>query len=104
MEAYGVVEAGGKQYLVTAGARLAIERIAAEPGAKIELKPVLAVSDGKTLTLGRPVIEGAKVTAEVVQQKRGPKLIAFKKKRRKGYTRKIGHRQELTLVRIESIT
>lgn len=103
MEAYAVIESGGKQYRVTEGHVLAVELLDAEVGKKVDLEQVLAISDGKTLTLGTPVVSGAKVTAEVVEHLRGPKLVAFKKKRRKGYKRKVGHRQELTRVRVISI-
>lgn len=103
MEAYAVIESGGKQYRVTEGHVLDVELLDAEVGKKVDLEQVLAISDGKTLTLGTPVVSGAKVTAEVVEHLRGPKLVAFKKKRRKGYKRKVGHRQELTRVRVISI-
>lgn len=103
MEAYAVVETGGKQYMVKANEVLKIERLPGEVGASIELKPVLAVSDGSKLTVGKPEVAGAKVKASVVALVRGPKLVSFKKKRRKGYARKIGHRQNLTTIKIESI-
>ena len=103
MEAYAVVQTGGKQYLVQANDTLKVESLAGEPGAKIELEPVLALSDGTTLQVGKPVMAGAKVTATVVSQIRGPKVVNFKKKRRKGYKRKVGHRQELTVLKVESI-
>ena len=63
----------------------------------------MAVSDGKDLKIGTPLVEGAKVTAEIVKQGKGPKVVAFKKKRRKGYERKVGHRQSLTELRITQI-
>jgi large subunit ribosomal protein L21 len=103
MEAYAVLETGGKQYLVKANDVLEIERLAADIGASIELKPVLALSDGSKLTVGTPEVPGAAVKASVVGLTRGPKLVAYKKKRRKGYARKIGHRQDLTKIKIESI-
>ena len=103
MEAYAVVQTGGKQYLVQANDTLKVESLAGEPGAKIELEPVLALSDGTALQVGKPVMAGAKVTATVVSQIRGPKVVNFKKKRRKGYKRKVGHRQELTVLKVESI-
>jgi large subunit ribosomal protein L21 len=98
-----VVEAGGKQYLVKANDTLSVEKIEAEAGAKVELKPVLALSDGKTLTIGQPAVADAKVTASVVKQIRGEKVINFKMKRRKGYHRKKGHRQNLTVLKIEAL-
>ena len=103
MEAYAVVKTGGKQYRVNAGDSLQVDRLAAEVGATIELAPVLAVSDGKALRIGTPEVKDAKVTAEVIKHMRGTKLVAFKKKRRKGYSKKIGHRQELTVLKIGSI-
>lgn len=103
MEAYAVVETGGKQYLVKQNDTVKVERLEDEVGASVELKSVLAISDGKKLTVGNPVVTGASVKASVVSLTRGPKVVSFKKKRRKGYTRKIGHRQNLTVLKIESI-
>lgn len=103
MEAYAVVETGGKQYRVKTGDKLRIERIEAEVGQELALGRVLAVSSGEALRVGRPVVEGSSVQAKVVEHLRGPKLIAYKKKRRKGYERKMGHRQELTIVEIGAI-
>ncbi len=103
MEAYAVVETGGKQYRVQAGDTLEVEKLDAEIGAAVELDQVLAVSDGKDLAVGTPTLEEAKVTSTVLDQKRGPKVVNFKKKRRKGYTRKVGHRQSLTVLKVESI-
>lgn len=104
MEPYAVVETGGKQYLVKAGDTLNVELLEGETGSAITLTSVLAVSDGKTLKIGTPTVPGAKVGLEVVEPLvRGPKVVAFKKKRRKGYRRKIGHRQKYTAVRVASI-
>lgn len=103
MEAYAVVETGGKQYLVKQNDVVKVERLDGEVGASIELKPVLAISDGSKLTVGKPEVAGASVKASVVSLTRGPKLVSYKKKRRKGYARKIGHRQNLTVLKIESI-
>lgn len=103
MEAYAVIETGGKQYRVQAGDTLNVEKLDAEIGTSIELGSVLAVSNGSELTIGTPLIETAKVVASVKDQIRGDKIFNFKKKRRKGYTRKIGHRQSLTVLTIESI-
>ena len=102
MEAYAVVETGGKQYRVLKGGTLDIERLEGEAGSKIKLSRVLAISNGSELTVGTPEISGAEVVAEVVQQFRGAKVVSFKKKRRKGYHKKIGHRQELTRIKVES--
>ena len=103
MEAYAVVETGGKQYRVKEKDTLRVERIEADIDAKIEINPVLAVSDGKTLSVGTPQIDHARVTSTVIDHIRGPKLVSFKKKRRKGYSRKVGHRQELTILKIDKI-
>lgn len=103
MEAYAVVETGGKQYLVKAGDQVTVEFLASEAAKQVTLDRVLAISDGKELKIGTPVVDGARVTADVVRHFRGPKLVSFKKKRRKGYSRKIGHRQEQTLLKIASI-
>jgi len=100
------VRTGGKQYTVAPGERIWLDKQEGEPGAKIDLVEVLAIfpeGDGESL-IGTPIVEGARVTATVVRQMKAPKLIAFKKKRRQGYTRKIGHRQNLVEVEIESIS
>ncbi|MEI7436943.1 MAG: 50S ribosomal protein L21 [bacterium] len=104
MEAYAVIETGGKQYRVQAGELLEVELLAVEKGAQTDLTSVLARSDGVALIVGAPLIAGAKVTVEVVEHKRGPKVIAFKKRKRKGSKRKVGHRQELTMLKILSVT
>jgi len=102
MEAYAVVETGGKQYRVAAGAKLEVEHLEAEPGQDVEAT-VLAVSDGQELKVGTPLVAGAKVVLTILEHKRGEKVINFKKKRRKGYERKVGHRQSLTVVQVKSI-
>ncbi len=103
MNAYAVIETGGKQYRVQAAEKLTVERLPEEVGARVNIQPVLAVSDGTTLTIGKPHVENAVVVATVVDHIRGPKLVAFRKKRRKGYNRKQGHRQEQTVLKIETI-
>jgi large subunit ribosomal protein L21 len=104
MEAYAVVETGGKQYRLAAGQSLDIERLEAETGQDVEIPAVLAISDGTTLRIGTPHVEGAKVVVTVVDAaRRGVKVVNFKKRRRKGYERKVGHRQELTRVAVKSI-
>jgi large subunit ribosomal protein L21 len=104
MEAYAVIETGGKQYRVEKDTVLSIELLdAAEAGKTVEFDQVLAVSNGSVLTVGTPVVAGAKVTATVIENYRGDKVVAFKKKRRQGYRKKIGHRQELTKIKIASI-
>jgi large subunit ribosomal protein L21 len=104
MEAYAVIETGGKQYRVEKDTVLSVELLdAAEAGKIVEFDQVLAVSNGSELTVGSPVVAGAKVTATVVENYRADKVVAFKKKRRQGYRKKIGHRQGLTKIKIESI-
>ena len=104
MEAYAVIETGGKQYRVQKDDVVSVELLdKAEAGQKIELGRVLALNDGSGLKIGAPVVAGAKVTAEVVAEYRAAKVVAFKKKRRKGYHRKVGHRQNLLKVKIASI-
>lgn len=100
---YAVIKTGGKQYKVAADDVLKIEKLEAEVGSTVTFDEVLLVNqDGKT-TIGAPLVKGASVAAELVEQMRAKKLIVFKKKRRHNYRRKKGHRQELSLVRITSI-
>lgn len=103
MGIYAVIETGGKQYLVRPDETITIERLPSNDGDEIKLPRVLAVSDGTNLKVGRPYIENAPVTAAVLKHIRGPKVIAFKQKRRKGYRRKKGHRQALTILKIREI-
>ena len=103
MEAYAVLATGGKQYRVTADVVFEIERLTAEPGQDVEMDTVLAASNGNELKIGMPYVNGAKVVLTVIGHKRGPKLLSFTKKRRKGYARRVGHRQELTVVKVKSI-
>jgi large subunit ribosomal protein L21 len=101
---YAVIKTGGKQYRVAKDDVVTIERLSGDAGAKIEFAEVLMVGSDAGVKLGAPLVAGAKVTAELVEQTRGPKLIAFKKRRRKNSRRKKGHRQDLTTVRITGIT
>jgi large subunit ribosomal protein L21 len=103
---FAVIRTGGKQYRVAPNDIIEIEKIAGKPGDIVELSEVILLSgdDGpKTGKTGSPTIEGALVAAEVIEQKRGDKIIVFKKKRRKNYRRKNGHRQALTALRITEI-
>ena len=100
---YAVIATGGKQFKVQEKDVVAVERLAGEIGTKVTFSQVLAMGERAEIKVGTPVIEGAKVEAEIIDQFRGPKLIAFKMKRRKGYRKRKGHRQELTKVRILSI-
>lgn len=101
---FAIVKTGGKQYRVTPGDLITIERIDGEVGSEIALNEVLAIGDAEASTLGRPFVANAAVHAKIVQQPRGNKIIVFKKKRRKNYRRKRGHRQELTVLRIERMS
>jgi large subunit ribosomal protein L21 len=101
---YAVIKTGGKQYRVAKDDVVTIERIAGEAGATVEFTEVLMVGSGESVKVGAPTVAGAKVTAELVGQTRGDKLIAFKKRRRKNSRRKKGHRQDHSKVRITAIT
>lgn len=100
---FAVIKTGGKQYTVHVNDVLWVEKLDAEPGAAVNLEEVLMVSDGKAVTVGNPTVNGAKVQATVVEQMRDRKVIIFKKKRRHNYRRKKGHRQHLTVLKIEKI-
>ena len=99
---FAVIKTGGKQYRVALEDKLQIAKVAGNPGDVVEFGEVLVVG-GDTPTLGNPTVAGASVAGEVLEQGRGPKVIAFKKRRRKNSRRKRGHRQEFTLVRITEI-
>jgi len=99
---FAVFKTGGKQYRVAAEDVLKIEKVKGEPGEIVEFGEVLVVG-GDSVTLGAPMVAGATIAAEVLDQARGPKIIAFKKRRRQNSRRKIGHRQEFTLTRITEI-
>jgi large subunit ribosomal protein L21 len=99
---FAVIKTGGKQYRVAEDDMLQVEKVAGEPGDIIQFGEVLVIG-GDAVTLGTPTVAGASVAAEVVEQRRGPKVIAFKKRRRKNSRRKRGHRQEFTRVRISEI-
>ena len=101
---YAVIKTGGKQYRVAANEVLTIEKVAGEAGSTVEFTEVLMLTGQGEPKIGKPVVSGAKVTAEVVEQGRGPKLIAFKKRRRKNSRRKRGHRQDLSKIRITGIS
>lgn len=101
---YAVIATGGKQLKVQEKEVVAIERLEGQAGDKVSFTEILALGEGTDLKVGSPLVAGAKVEAEIVEHVRGPKLIAFKIKRRKGYRKRKGHRQELTKVRILSIS
>ncbi|NNG05882.1 MAG: 50S ribosomal protein L21 [Inquilinus sp.] len=100
---FAVIRTGGKQYKVAKDDIIQVEKLDAEPGAKLSLDEVLMVDGGKGVTVGAPLVAGASVKAEVLEQARGPKIIVFKMKRRQGYRRKAGHRQDLTVLKITDI-
>lgn len=100
---YAVIETGGKQYRVAAGDTLEIERLEVEAGKPFTFERVLLVSNNGIIAVGSPTVAAARVTADVTEHLRGDKKIAFKMKRRKGYHRTVGHRQELTRVKISEI-
>ena len=101
---YAVIETGGKQYRVEVGTELEVELLDAEPGKTITIERVLLVADGDDSTIGRPLVADAAVSAEVIDQTRGPKLISFKYRPKARSRVKKGHRQELTALRISDIT
>jgi large subunit ribosomal protein L21 len=101
---YAVIKTGGKQYRVSKDDVVTIERVSGDAGATVEFDQVLMVGTGEDFKFGAPLVSGAKVIAELVEHSRGPKLIAFKKRRRKNSRRKKGHRQDLSVVRITDIT
>ena len=103
MEAYAVVETGGKQYRVAAGQKIKVEQIPAEVGAEIILDQVLMVGEGESVKIGTPLVSGATVTAKVLAQGRGPKVQIFKMRRRKHYQKHQGHRQGFTEIEISGI-
>ncbi len=101
---FAVIKTGGKQYKVAAEDTITVMTLAGEPGDKVTFDTVLMLVDGEATTVGAPQVAGATVSAEIVEQARGPKVIAFKKRRRKNSKRKRGHRQDLTIVRITGIS
>lgn len=100
---YAVLETGSKQYRVTAGDTLKIERLAVEAGQPVTFDRVLMVNNEGKVTIGSPTVASASVVADVIEHIRGEKRLTFKMKRRKGYHKSIGHRQELTVVKIKDI-
>jgi large subunit ribosomal protein L21 len=100
---YAVVETGGKQYKVSAGEMVEVDKLSLEVGDRVELDRVLLVADGEDVRVGQPTIEGAKVLATVADHVKGPKIIVFKHRPRQRYRRKKGHRQPYTQLRIEQI-
>lgn len=101
---YAIVRTGGKQYQVSAGTLLRVEKLSGNVGDTVELNDVLAVVDENETRIGQPTVEGAVVTATIVEQDKAKKVLVFKKKRRKGYRVKRGHRQMYTALRVSDIS
>jgi large subunit ribosomal protein L21 len=101
---YAVIKSGGKQYKVTPGDIVRVESLEGQKGDTIEIKDVIMIVDGDTMSVGKPMLSSAKVTGEVVEQGRGEKLIIFKHRRRKGYRNTNGHRQNYTAIKVKEIT
>jgi large subunit ribosomal protein L21 len=101
---YAIVRTGGKQYQVASGDQLRVEKLPGEVGDTVDLQDVLMVVNGEDIQVGQPVLENAKVTAKITEQDRSKKVIVFKKKRRKGYRLRRGHRQAYTALKIEEIS
>ncbi len=100
---FAVIKTGGKQYVVRPGDRITVEKLPGNPGDVIEIREVLLVNKGDELKIGTPLVESAVIEAKIVEQGRGPKIIVFKKKPKKGYKRKKGHRQFYTTIEIQQI-
>ena len=100
---YAVIKTGGKQYRVSPGDLVTIEKLDGEPGAELTFTEVLAATQGGALKVGTPTLAGARVLAKVVRQSRAKKILVFKKKRRKNYRRRQGHRQYQTTVQVTGI-
>src|SRR5215469_18806526 len=102
--AYAIINAGGRQFRVAEGDTIDVDVLDIDSGKTATFSDVLMFADGKKVTYGNPLISGAKVTAEVLEQRKDKKVVAFKYKRRKGYHRTVGHRRKLTRVKIKSIS
>ena len=100
---YAVFKSGGKQFRAEPGVRIRIPSLEAEPGSTITFDEILLASDGGDVSVGAPTVDGAQVKAEVLRHGRDKKIIVFKRKRRKGYRKKQGHRQGFTEIRVEEI-
>ena len=100
---YAVIKTGGKQYRVQAGDLLVVEKLDGEPGAEVAFGDVLMLGDGEAVTVGAPLVDGAKVSATLIETRKGEKVKIFKKIRRQGYRRTRGHRQSETVLRVTAI-
>ena len=100
---YAIVNIAGKQYKVAEGDKLKVARLSSKVGDKIKFDEVLLTDDGKDIKIGKPTVKGAVVSAEIIEHGRLPKILVYKKKRRKGYQRKNGHRQDFSSIKIDGI-
>jgi large subunit ribosomal protein L21 len=100
---YAIIKTGGKQYKVSEGDEIIVEKLGVEEGEKVTFEEVFAIVDGEDVKIGQPKIDGAKVTASVVKNGKGPKIRIFKYKHKTNYRRRMGHRQPFTKVKIEKI-
>ena len=100
---YAIIKTGGKQYKVSEGDEIIVEKLNVEEGATVTFEEVFAIVDGEDVKIGQPKVEGAKVTASVVKNGKGPKIRIFKYKHKTNYRRRMGHRQPFTKVKIEKI-
>ncbi len=100
---YAIVEIGSQQYKVEEGKKIFVHKLGEKEGQKVEFEKVLLVDNGGKITVGTPIVKGAKIQAEVLEDVKDKKVIVFKKKRRKGYKKKNGHRQQYTQIEIKKI-
>ena len=101
---YAVLRSGGKQHAVEAGDRLRVEKLAGDVGSSIVFNEILLVESGETVSLGRPLVAGATVSAKILRQDKAARVVIFKKRRRKGFHKKRGHRQFFTELEVTAIT
>ena len=100
---YAIVDIAGQQFKVEKDQKLFVHRLEGEEGKKVSFDKVLLLDTGKNIAVGDPLVKGASVTVKILSHMKADKVLVFKKKRRKGYTRKVGHRQDLTVVRIDAV-
>ena len=101
---YAIIKTGAKQHKVSEGDVLSVEKLTGDKGTEVVFNEVLMVSEGETVKIGKPFVDGARVTGEIICQTKGPKLLIGKQKKRKGFRKKTGHRQELTNMKIKKIS
>ena len=100
---FAIISSGGKQYKVSENTILTVNKLSGTAGDNVEISDVLFASDGKEFSVGEPLIDGAKVNLEIIKQDRDRKILIFKKKRRKNFRRKNGHRQDMTFLQVKSL-